>query len=61
MSATANPDGEKGCFYVVGEAPNIIQAACILKRTANRTAVEKFTAFLVSPEAKKIKMKFGYR
>ena len=61
MSATASPDGEKGCFYVVGEAPGIIQSACILKRTKNRAAVEKFTAFLVSPEAQKIKMKFGYR
>ena len=61
MSATASPDGKKGCFYILGEAPDIIQSACILKRTANRSAVEKFTAFLVSPEAQKIKMKFGYR
>ncbi|MEI6610265.1 MAG: molybdate ABC transporter substrate-binding protein [Deltaproteobacteria bacterium] len=61
MSATASPDGKNGCFYVVREAPNIIQAACILKRTTNRAAVEKFTAFLVSPEAQKNKMKFGYR
>ena len=61
MSAKVSPDGEKGCFYVVGEAPGIIQSACILKRTTNRAAVEKFTAFLVSPEAQKNKMKFGYR
>jgi molybdate transport system substrate-binding protein len=61
MSATASPDGKKGCFYVVGEAADIIQSACILKRTTNRAAVEKFTAFLVSPEAQKIKMKSGYR
>jgi len=61
MSATASPDGKKGCFYILGEAPDIIQSACILKRTTNRYAVERFTAFLVSPEAQKIKMKFGYR
>jgi len=61
MSVTANPDGGKGCFYFVLEAPNIIQSACILKRTTNRAAIEKFTAFLVSPDAQKIKMKFGYK
>lgn len=61
MSTTESPDGKNGCFYVVGEAPDIIQFACILKRTTNRAAVEKFTAFLVSPEAQKNKMKFGYR
>lgn len=61
ISATTSPDGKKGCFYVVGEAPDIIQSACILKRKTNRAAVEKFAAFLVSPTAQKIKMKFGYR
>lgn len=61
MSATVSPEGKKGCFYVLGEAPDIIQSACILKRTTNRAAVEKFTAFLVSPAAQKIKIKYGYR
>ena len=61
MSAAASPDGGKGCFYVVREAPDIIQSACILKRTTNRAAVEKFTVFLVSPAAQKIKIKFGYK
>jgi molybdate transport system substrate-binding protein len=61
MSATVSPYGEKGCFYVVGEAPDIIQAACILKRTTNRAAVEKFVEFLASPVAKEIKVKYGYR
>jgi molybdate transport system substrate-binding protein len=61
MSATVSVDGEKGCFYAVGEAPGIIQSACILKRTTNRAAVEKFVEFLSSPAAQKIKIKFGYR
>ena len=61
MSATASPEGGKGCFYIVGEAPGIIQFACVLKRTKNRVAVDRFTEFLLSPTAKKIKIKFGYR
>jgi len=61
MSATVSPDGEKGCFYIVGEAPGIIQFACVLKRTKNRASVDRFTEFLLSPTAKKIKIKFGYR
>jgi len=61
MSATVSEQGKKGCFYVIKEAPEIIQSACILKRTTNRAAVEKFMKFLTSSEAKKIKVKYGYR
>jgi molybdate transport system substrate-binding protein len=61
VSATVSPEGKKGCFYVLWEAPDIIQSACILKRTTNRAAVEKFAEFLASPAAKKIKVKYGYR
>ncbi|KIE17607.1 molybdenum ABC transporter substrate-binding protein [Smithella sp. SC_K08D17] len=61
MSATVSAEGKKGCFFVINEAPEIIQSACILKRTANRAAVEKFVEFLSSPAAKEIKVKYGYR
>jgi len=61
MSATTSPDGKKGCFYILGEAPDIIQSACILKRTTNRAAVERFVEYLKSPVAKEIKVKYGYR
>jgi molybdate transport system substrate-binding protein len=61
ISATVSPDGKKGCFFVIGEAPEIIQSACLLKRTTNRAAVEKFAAFLNSPAAQEIKVKYGYR
>jgi len=60
MSATASDEGKKGCFYVLGEAPDIIQSACLLKRTTNRKAVEKFVVFLNSSTAKEIKVKYGY-
>lgn len=61
MSATVSAEGKKGCFYVINEAPEIIQSACLLKRTTNRAAVEKFVEFLNSPVAKDIKVKYGYR
>jgi molybdate transport system substrate-binding protein len=60
MSATVSAEGKKGCFFVIHEAPEIIQSACILKRTTNRAAVEKFVEFLNSPAAKEIKVKNGY-
>lgn len=60
MSATASPEGKKGCFYVLHEAPEAIQSACILKRTAKRNIVEKFVEYLHSPAAKEIKIKYGY-
>ena len=60
ISATVSPEGKKGCFFVVSEAPEIIQSACVLKRTTNRAAVGKFVAFLNSPAAKELKVKFGY-
>ena len=61
MSASVSPEGKKGCFFVIHEAPEIIQSACVLKRTTNRAAVEKFVEFLSSPAAKEIKVKYGYR
>lgn len=61
MSATVSAEGKKGCFYVINEAPEIIQSACLLKRTTNRVAVEKFMEYLSSTAAKEIKVKYGYR
>jgi molybdate transport system substrate-binding protein len=61
MSATVSAEGKKGCFYIINEAPEIIQSACILKRTTHHVAVEKFVEYLNSPAVKEIKVKYGYR
>ncbi len=61
LSAVASPEGKKGCFYTIPEAPEIVQAACILTNTKNRVAVEKFISFLNSFEGRAIKVKFGYK
>ncbi|MDD5723173.1 MAG: molybdate ABC transporter substrate-binding protein [Syntrophales bacterium] len=60
-SSALSDTGKGGCFYTVPEAPQIVQAACILKRTENRSAAKKFVTFMGSPEAQKIKEKYGYR
>ncbi len=60
-SSALSEKGKKGCFYEVPEAPTIVQAACILKRTENRSAAERFVTFIQSPQARKIKEKYGYR
>lgn len=60
-SSALSDKGKKGCFYTVPESPTIVQAACILKRTENRSAAEQFSAFIKSSEAQKIKEKHGYR
>jgi len=60
-SSALSKKGKKGCFYIIPEAPPIVQAACILKQTRHREAAERFTAFLLSPAAAKVKKRFGYQ
>lgn len=60
-SSALSKKGKEGCFYTISQASPIIQAACILKRTEDRSAAEKFAAFMESPEVQKIKEKYGYR
>lgn len=61
LSAAFSEEGKKGCFYTIKEAPEIVQSACVLKRTENRKIAGQFVSFLVSKEAEKIKKKFGYK
>ena len=61
FSATATPQGKNGCFYVIEEAPDVIQAACVAKNAKNKKGAELLAAFLMSDQAAKIKKKYGYR
>lgn len=54
------PQGEKGCFLRVEEAPKVIQKACILKNSPHKDAAEQFITFLGSPTVTAIKHKYGY-
>ncbi|MGD0275989.1 MAG: molybdate ABC transporter substrate-binding protein [Syntrophales bacterium] len=60
-SSLSSPEGRNGCYYEMKDAPDIVQSASVLKRAGDRTAIGKFAAFLVSPEAGIIKKKYGYR
>jgi molybdate transport system substrate-binding protein len=60
-SSALSDNAKGGCFYTVPEAPPTVQSACILKGTKNRSAAERFAAFILSPDAQRIKEKYGYR
>ena len=53
--------GKKGCYYEMKEAPDVVYSACVLKSSKNRELAHRFAAFLNSPEADKIKKKYGYK
>ena len=61
LSGALSDNGRKGCFFAMEEAPPIIQASCVLKRTKNSEAAHDFAQFLVSDEARQVKERFGYR
>lgn len=61
FSSVVSEQGKKGCHYEIPEAPEIIQSACILMQTKDRTAAEAFAAFLISAPAAAVKAKYGYR
>jgi len=61
FSSVVSEQGRKGCHYEIPEAPEIVQAACIVKQTQNRAGAERFAAFLLSAPAVGVKEKYGYR
>lgn len=61
FSSVVCEQGRKGCHYEIPEAPEIVQAACIVKQTQNRAGAERFAAFLRSAPAVRVKEKYGYR
>jgi molybdate transport system substrate-binding protein len=61
LSSALSQQGKAGCYLVVMEAPGVVQAACVLGRTGQKAAAEKFAAFLRSKEADRVKKKYGYR
>lgn len=61
LSAASSEPGKRGCFYVLREAPDIVQTGCILKRTKKAASAELFMAYLLCDSARQIRMKHGYR
>jgi len=60
LSSMFSEPAKEGCYLFVPEAPDVVQAACLLKRTSYREGAEGFAAFLASSEAKKIIRSYGY-
>ena len=61
FSSVLSEQGRMGCYYEILEAPEIVQSACVLKRTKDRAGAERFAAFLISAPAAAVKAKYGYR
>lgn len=61
LSALSTPQGQSGCYYPVPEAPAIVQFGCVLKNSRKPVNAELFAAYLMSEQAAKIRMKYGYR
>lgn len=61
LSAASTPEGQKGCFFKIPEAPDIVQAGCVAKNAKNSKGAELLTVFLMSDHAAQIKKKYGYR
>jgi len=60
LSSAFSEQGKRGCFFLIEQAPIIIQRACILKSTKNKELANKFAVFLSSQETQTVKMNFGY-
>ncbi len=53
--------GKKGCYYEMKDALLVVYSACVLKNSKNLERAKQFASFLNSPEAEKIKKKYGYK
>ena len=60
LSSVFSEQGKMGCYFLLENAPVIIQRGCVLKGSKNRKLAEQFAAFLCSRDAQNIKTKFGY-
>ena len=61
VSCLATVQGRSGCFYEMDKAADVIQSACVLRRSKKREFAQRFAVFLLSPEADEIKKRYGYR
>jgi len=59
LSAASTPEGRKGCFFKIPEAPDIVQAGCVAKNAKNSKAAELLSIFLMSDHAAQIKKSTG--
>lgn len=58
---TYTEHGRKGCYYEMKDAPDVVYSACVIKNAKSHGPAQRFAMFLNSPEAEKIKKKYGYK
>jgi molybdate transport system substrate-binding protein len=61
LSSALSEEGKKGCYLPVGQAPLVVQSACVLSKSPERQSAELFAGFLLTPAAIQVKEKYGYR
>jgi len=61
LSEVSVRPGKAGCHYEIPEAPAIVQAGCILKKTKNKLCAELFMVYMLSDQTIPFKKKYGYR
>lgn len=60
FSSAIGEGNGKGCYYLVREARPITQSACVLKGR-NAKAASTLAKFIISPDADRLKEKYGYK
>ena len=60
LSSAMSELGRRGCHWAVGQAPAVVQAACLLKTGTPSEGTQEFAAFLGSAQAREIKERHGY-
>lgn len=60
LSSALSPEGKKGCYLPVPQAPVIVQAGCVVSASPRKALADKFAIFLCSPEALAIIQRYGY-
>jgi molybdate transport system substrate-binding protein len=61
LSSAMTEEGKKGCYFIMEQAPQVVQAACVLMKCPNQKSAEKFAEFLLTPQAISVKVKYGYK
>lgn len=61
LSSALSEEGKKGCWLPMDQAPQVVQSMCIIKKAPGKKAAQRFAEFLLSPEAIKIKDRYGYK
>lgn len=61
IAVIASAEGKEGCYFNIAEIPEIMQFACLMKKSKNHINAELFASYLLSKNATEIRKKYGFR